>query len=194
MRCSFPFFDYYMKSPEERGHRESMNLIWNKLNEVKPTYWIHLEDDWLYFRKEAYVSRAIKYLTMYEDKNVHQVVFNRNYGVVYGDLERNGGIRLEDGFILHEKRGDISGKNCGYWPHYSLQPSISRASKILELGNYDSSNKFFERDYANKYFACEYMTGFFDSVYSIHIGKQHWEKDGKNAYKLNEVSQFNSEK
>jgi tetratricopeptide (TPR) repeat protein len=192
MRCAFPFFDYYMKSPEERGHRESMNLIWNKLNEVKPTYWIHLEDDWLYFRKEAYVSRAIKYLTIYENKNVHQVVFNRNYGVVYGDLERNGGIRLEDGFVLHEKRGGISGKNCGYWPHYSLQPSMSRVSKILELGNYDSPNKFFERDYANKYFACEYMTGFFNSVYSIHIGKQHWETDGKNAYKLNDVSQFNS--
>ena len=193
MRCLFPFFDYYMKSPEERGHRESMNLIWNKLNEVKPTYWIHLEDDWLYFRKEAYVSRAINYLETYEDKNVHQVVFNRNYGLVYSDMERNGGIRLEDGFILHEKRDDIGGRHCGYWPHYSLQPSMSRVSKILELGNYDSPNKFFERDYANKYFAHGYMTGFFNSIYSIHIGKQHWEKDGKNAYALNEVPQFNSE-
>jgi len=192
MRCAFPFFDYYMKSPEERGHRESMNIIWNKLNEMKPTYWIHLEDDWLYFRKEAYVSRAIQYLTAHEDKNVHQVVFNRNYGVVYSDLERNGGIRLDNGFVLHEKRDNISGKNCGYWPHYSLQPSMSRVSKILELGNYDSPNKFFERDYANKYFAHGCMTGFFNSIYSIHIGKQHWEKDGKNAYALNEVTQFNS--
>jgi hypothetical protein len=35
------------------------------------------------------------------------------------------------------------------------------------------------------------MTAFFNSIYSIHIGKQHWEKDGKNAYALNEVPQFN---
>ena len=33
------------------------------------------------------------------------------------------------------------------------------------------------------------MTAFFNSIYSIHIGKQHWEKDGKNAYALNDVSQ-----
>ena len=190
MRANYPFFDYYMKSPAERGHRESMNLIWNKLKELKPKYWIHLEDDWLYFRNQYYVSRALHYLEHYENKNIHQVVFNRNYGLMYNDMDRNGGIVLEPGFLLHEKRDDIVGKHCGYWPHYSLQPSMSRVSKILELGNYDSPNKFFERDYANKYFAHGNQTGFFNSIYSIHIGKQHWETEGKNAYALNEVPQF----
>ena len=192
MRTRYPFFEYYMKSPEERGHRESMNLIWNKLKELKPKYWIHLEDDWLYFRNESYVSRALDYLTRYESKNIHQVVFNRTYGLMYTDMDRNGGITLEPGFILHEKRDDIVGKHCGFWPHYSLQPSMSRVSKILELGNYDSANKFFERDYANKYFAHGNLTGFFNSIYSIHIGKQHWETEGKNAYALNEISQFSA--
>jgi hypothetical protein len=110
---------------------------------------------------------------------------------MYTDLERTGGISLEPGLILHEKRDGIQGRNCGYWPHYSLQPSVVRASKILELGNYNSPNKFFERDYADRYFAKGYMTAFFNSIYSIHIGKQHWEKDGKNAYALNEIPQFN---
>jgi lipopolysaccharide biosynthesis glycosyltransferase/predicted O-methyltransferase YrrM len=32
---------------------------------------------------------------------------------------------------------------------------------------------------------------FFDSVHSIHIGKQHWETEGKNAYALNSEAQFN---
>jgi len=190
MRTQYPFFDYYMKSPEERGHRESMNLIWKKLSEMKPLYWIHLEDDWVYIRKEFYVSRALSYLIKYEERNVHQIVFNRNYGVVYDQLRGNGGIELEPGFTLHEKRDDIVGPNSGYWPHYSLQPSMTRVSKILELGNYDSPNKFFERDYADKYFAGGNQTGFFSSIHSIHIGKQHWEKDGMNAYTLNEVPQF----
>jgi tetratricopeptide (TPR) repeat protein len=191
MQQHYPFFHYYMKTPNERGHRESMNLIWQKLAELKPTYWIHLEDDWLYFKKDSYVTRALDVLTKYESENVHQVVFNKNYGLAFCDLDRVGGLMLNPGTVLHEKRDGLVGKNCGYWPHYSLQPSMVRTRVALDLGNYDSPNKFFERDYADRYYAKGYMTAFFNSIYSIHIGKQHWEKEGKNAYALNEVSQFN---
>ena len=189
MVAEFPFFTYYMKTDQEKGHRESMNIIWNKLAEVKPQYWIHLEDDWLYFRKKAYVGDAIRLLEKYESQDIHQVVFNRNYGVIYEDIDRVGGIDMGD-CILHEKRDGLVGKNCGYWPHYSLQPSMVRARIVLELGDYTSPNVFFERDYANKYFAAGHKTVFFPSIYSNHIGKQHWEKEGKNAYALNTVNQF----
>ena len=37
MKQQYPFFNYYMKSPSEKGHRESMNIIWNKLKELQPT-------------------------------------------------------------------------------------------------------------------------------------------------------------
>jgi len=188
----YPFFTYYMKSPQEKGHRESMNIIWNKLLEIRPTYWIHLEDDWLFYHTGPYISNAIGYLEKYKNQNIRQVVFNKNYGLMYSDNARVGGIVLEDGLVLHEKRDGLVGKNCGYWPHYSLQPSVILTDTILSLGNYDSANKFFERDYAEKYFAAGYKTAFFPSIYSIHIGKQHWEKDGKNAYALNSIDQFNS--
>ena len=185
----FPFFSYYMKTDAEKGHRESMNIIWNKLNEVKPQYWIHLEDDWLFFRQKGYVNESIQLLEKYESLDIHQVVFNRNYGVIYEDMDRVGGISLGDA-ILHEKREGLVGKNCGYWPHYSLQPSMVRTRVILALGDYSSPNVFFERDYANKYFAAGYKTVFFPSIYSNHIGKQHWEKEGMNAYALNTIHQF----
>ena len=188
----YPFFQYYMKSPAEKGHRESMNIIWNKLREVRPTYWIHLEDDWLFYHTGPYVSKAITYLEKYKEQKIHQIVFNKTYGLMYSDIARVGGIVLEDGLVLHEKRDGIVGKNCGYWPHYSLQPSVMRADTAIELGNYDSANTFFERDYAEKYFAAGYKTAFFPSIYSIHIGKQHWETDGKNAYALNAIGQFNT--
>ena len=193
MQTQFPFFTYHMKSASEKGHRESMNVIWNKVAEVKPIYWIHMEDDWVYFKKENYVGRAIAALEKYEAQGIHQVVFNREYGLMMFDMQRVNVAPLgprEDGLVLHIKKEGVQGPNCAYWPHYSLQPSVCRASKILELGNYNSPNNFFERDYADKYHAAGYQTAFFDSIYSLHIGKQHWEKDGKNAYALNQVGQL----
>jgi glycosyltransferase involved in cell wall biosynthesis len=190
MLNEFPFFEYYMKGSTERGHRESMNIIWEKLAEVKPTYWIHLEDDWMYFHRGSYVERGIQALEKYRGQNINQVVFNRNYGVVYNDLERTGGFEQGDRIILHELNPNLPGRHSGYWPHYSLQPSICRTATILELGDYTTNHRFFERGYAEKYNAAGHKTAFFDSVYSTHIGKQHWETDGQNAYALNEVSQF----
>ena len=189
MQKKFPFFNYYMKTPKEKGHRESMNIIWNKLQELKPTYWIHLEDDWLFLTSEQYVRRGISLLDKYESQKIHQLVFNREYGLMIQDLDRTSGVLLEKGVWLHTQT-EVQGKNCAYWPHYSMQPSIVRTSTILELGNYTSPNTFFERDYANKYAAAGYKTMFFNGIYSLHIGKQHWEKEGKNAYALNEEGQF----
>lgn len=191
MKATFPFFEYVFKGPEEKGHRESMNIIWTKLNGLKPTFWIHMEDDWMYFQKKAYITEGIKYLDRYEGARINQVVFNKNYGDIYSDMGISGGIEIEREFLLHEKRSGLPGKNCGYWPHYSLRPSIVRTKVILELGNYDSANTSFEKDYAIKYHSADYQTGFFPSIYSLHIGKQHWEKEGKNAYALNETAQFN---
>ena len=190
MKNIYPFFEYYFKSEEEKGHRESMNIIWNKLDEIKPTYWIHLEDDWLFFKSEKYITNAINILEKYQDQNVQQVVFNKHYGLMMSQMDINGGIVLEPGVILHEKTENITGRNCAYWPHYSLHPSVIRTSTILKLGNYNSSNSFFERDYAEKYYLNGYKTAFFSSIYSLHIGKQHWEKEGKNAYALNNIDQF----
>jgi len=192
MRQQYPLFEYHMKGPEDKGHRESMNLIWDKLGQVKPKYWIHLEDDWLFFKKEHYITRAIEALEKHEDKHVSQIVFNREYGLMMRDMRRTNVEGLgdkEDGLVLHVMGRNHNGLHCGYWPHYSLHPSVCRASTFLTLGNYNSANVFFERDYAEKYNAAGYKTAFFDSIYSLHIGKQQWEKEGQNAYMLNSISQ-----
>jgi tetratricopeptide (TPR) repeat protein len=193
MLTQYPFFQYHMKSPEEKGHRESMNVIWEKVKELNPTYWIHMEDDWLYFKKDSYVTRSISALEKYESQGVHQIVFNREYGLMMNDMERVNVAPFgeqKEGLVIHLRGEGFQGPNCAYWPHYSLQPSVCRASKIIELGDYKSANTFFERDYAEKYNAAGYKTIFYDFIYSLHIGKQHWEKDGQNAYALNQVAQL----
>ena len=194
MAKTYPFFNFYMKTSKEKGHRKSMNIIYDKLQEYKPKYWIHLEDDWLFFQKGSYVEKSIKFLEKYESRNIHQILFNRNYTEVYDQWTTNGGEPLEPGFTVHLKSDNIPGRNCGYWPHYSFRPSMVRVETIFELGNYDSPNTFFERDYADRYFAKGYKSGFYDTICSLHIGKLTSDKTGTNAYTLNNAGQFGEAK
>jgi hypothetical protein len=196
MRSQFPFFEYYMKGPTEKGHRESMNIIWNKLKEVNPEYWIHLEDDWLFFKREAYIGRSIKTLETYKYKNVHQILFNRNYGELYAThgWDIGGGLLLDNKTLLHVKDMKVQGRNSTYWSHYSFRPSMVRVSKILELGNYDSPNTFFEQEYANRWTTRGFQSAFFNTISCLHIGKLTSDTSGTNAYTLNEVKQFSGVK
>ena len=191
MAKAYPFLHFHNKTKKEKGHRQSMNIIFDKLKELKPTYWIHLEDDWLFFQNDSYVAKSIAFLEKYKSRGINQILFNRNYTEVYDQWDTNGGEPLEPGFTVHLKSDTIPGRNCGYWPHYSFRPSMTRVETILELGNYDSANTFFERDYADKYFAKGYKSGFYDTICSIHIGKLTSDKTGTNAYTLNNAGQFN---
>jgi len=189
MRVMYPFLSFYMKTPQEKGHRASMNIIWNYLKEQEPKYWIHMEDDWLFYREDTYVAKSIDFLDRYRDKGFRQILYNRNYAETFDGYGINGGIPLEPGFLEHEHSDTVKGRNCAYWPHYSFRPSMILVDSILQLGNYDSPNTFFERDYANRYKAAGYKSAFFDTVCSTHIGKLTSDKTGENAYSLNKEDQ-----
>jgi hypothetical protein len=196
MLKNYSFFKYYFKKEDEKGHLSSMNIIWNKLNELKPEYWIHLEDDWLFFKPFNYVSESIEFLNKHKKNNIHQILFNKNYGEIINDYELVGGSIINNNlnYLLHIKDEVIeNGRNCAYWPHYSFRPSMILTSTILKLGDYTSINTFFERDYADKYYSNGYQSAFFNEITSIHIGKLTSDKISMNAYKLNEISQFNSD-
>jgi GR25 family glycosyltransferase involved in LPS biosynthesis len=195
MMKMYPFFHFYFKNIEEKGHRQSMNIIWNKLNELKPKFYLHLEDDWLFINKCNYIKESISFLERFECEKIHQILFNKNYAEVINDYNLVGGkiIDKNNKFKLHIKdEAILSGLNCAYWPHFSFRPSVIRTSAVLALGNFDSPNTFFERDYADKYFNAGYMSAFFNEVNSIHIGKLSYKSqtDKKNAYELNGEEQF----
>ncbi len=194
MTSHYPFINFYMKKPEEKGHRVSMNIIWNKLNEMKPKYWIHIEDDFLFYIKGQYINNSIKFLE--SQTHIKQVLFNRAYSETIEDLNMRGYIPVSKGFVVHEHSTDsFPYRNCQYWPHYSFRPSIVETSVILELGNYDSYNAFFEMDYAYKWTNAGYKSAFFDLVCCRHIGRLTSERNKqtiKNSYELNNESQFNN--
>jgi hypothetical protein len=196
MLTLFPWIEYYMKNIQEKGHRNSMNIIYNKLNELKPTYWIHMEDDFLFHNKMDYIEESINALNSdwALENNVKQVIFNRNYAETIDNYNTKGHINVNDKFSLHKHcNGKFDYINCHYWPNYTLNPSITNTQTILELGNYDSKNTFFEIDYAKKWTEKGYTSAFFNRINSRHIGRllsQSSDKTQKNSYDLNQENQF----
>jgi hypothetical protein len=182
-----------MKSNDEKGHRQSMNIIWNKLNELKPVYWIHMEDDFLFHYKTNYIEQAIDGLKC---NDVKQILFNRNYGEIIDSYNTKGHINATNAtnIVLHNHFiNNCNYINCHYWPHYSFRPSLTETKTILELGNFDSKNQFFEMDYAKKWTASGHKSGFFNRITCRHIGRLTSDRNTKivkNAYDLNNEAQF----
>ena len=199
MRSTYHWMDFYMKTPSEKGHRTSMNIIWNKLNDLRPDYWIHLEDDFLFYHPMNYVGEALAALKSKPciSAGIKQIVFNRNYAETLDNYKSKGHVATGLPTIVahvHKPNESITHyQNSHYWPHYSFRPSMTEVKAILKLGNYDSRNQFFERDYANKWFKANYKTAFFDRITHKHIGRLTSEINSgtvKNAYELNDEAQF----
>jgi len=55
----YPFIDFQMKSLQEKGHLISMNMIYNFLKNKGVSFWIHIEDDMLFFYPNSYVTIGI---------------------------------------------------------------------------------------------------------------------------------------
>ena len=201
MQSKYPWIDYYMKCVQEKGHRASMKIIWSKLNELRPEYWIHMEDDFLFHTPGSYIEKATQMMTDARNSgyNVRQILYNRNYGETISDYKLQGHRmlqRMKYEMALHEHKivgDDIAYSNCHYWPHYSFRPSIIDVEAILTIGDYDTPNQFFEMDYANKWTQLGFMSGFYNQITNRHIGRLTSERNDKsqpNAYELNQENQF----
>ena len=199
MQKAYPWIDFYMKDATEKGHRASMNIIWDKLTETRPEYWIHMEDDFLFHTPDSYVAKATQMMVDSRNAgyNVRQILYNRNYGETIKDYKMQGHRILRNmthDVALHQhKTGDFAYGNCHYWPHYSFRPSMIDVNAILILGNYDTPNQFFEMDYANRWQSLGFLSGFYNQITNRHIGRLTSERDDKskpNAYELNDENQF----
>ena len=128
-----------------------------------------MEDDWEFLKEGSYVEKATKWLAKYEKQNIAQIFFNKGYGEIPSDKDSKGGYSLEPGLMAHVQNEE--GAPCGYWPHFSLRPSVTRAEVIRKLGTFDFANVFFEMDYANKYVQAGYKIAYFDCISCKHIGR-----------------------
>ena len=193
----YPFIKLYPKNTlDEKGHKKSMNIIYEKIEELKPKYWIHLEDDFEFYDIDDYISKGIKCLELLKNENAKQVLFNRNYGETVKDYNIKGHLDIiYKDFCLHDysPKETLHYSNCKYWPNYSFRPSIIDVESILEIGNYDTDETFFEMAYAKKWTSKGYRSAFFNKLTCLHTGRltsQRNNKEIKNAYDLNGEDQF----
>jgi GR25 family glycosyltransferase involved in LPS biosynthesis len=213
VQAEFPFVTL-VRRPGERGHRASMNWIHATLAaDPSIQYWVQLEDDWRFVRRDAYITRgraALEALGPLEalaatgplgpSHGVAQVAFNRHYAETYAEGWALVGSAAPlppgvcDGVVLHSQDPVPSGPNCAYWPHFTFRPSILRAADVVALGPFDAPQVFFERGYADKWTATGLRTAFFNTVSCVHTGKLTNQNNATvaNAYTLNGVEQFGS--
>ena len=204
MKLLYPFFDFYFKTPEEKGHPSSMNIIRNK---ITTPYLFHMEDDWEFYTENVYINNCLTILS--SNSNIKQCLINKNYAETPIDIRIKGGFlkytELGESYYVHEhvpkekyqefvnKYGNVP--NCAYWTHYSFRPSIIK-TEIFQLGEYITS-PYFEIDYSYKYFQNGWESAFLPSIYCKHIGRLTSERGDTtkiNAYDLNDEDQFDNAK
>ena len=56
----YEWIEYHMQDETQIGLLHSMNIIWNKINEIKPTYWIHIQEGFVFHVSRSYVLDAIR--------------------------------------------------------------------------------------------------------------------------------------
>lgn len=168
----FPFFNFIYP---EQNLVNSLNLIRNIIRKEKPKYILQLQDNWLFFKKDKYISKMKNILNK---KNIHQVLFNQCYANTYEEICLKGFIDnnfyYEQLYLNQEEFKEFTienGQNNTYWPHYSLRPS-------LYLGNiYDKLSEFkdisdFEKEFALRYTDEGFKTGFLKGVCCRQLDKK----------------------
>jgi len=203
----YPFFEFRLKTHEEKGHPRSMNIIRAM---VTTPFVFHMEDDWMFYCRRTYLSDALEVLGE-GDGRVFQCLVNKNYAETGEDFNIAGGDfrTTKDGlrYYVHEyvPPGDAPreavwkakhqnpAKHCNYWKHFSFRPSLMSTRVLTDLGAFDERVSHFEQEYANRYVGRGWESAFLEGVYSKHIGRLTTERGDKtktNAYKLNNEAQF----
>ena len=176
-----------------------MNLLRDTVNSP---FWLHLEDDWQFFWRGPYVTRALEILG--DDPSLAQVAFNRNYGetlecrrIVGGELRCTGtGLRYRrhehveretPAWERHLAALPAGARTVAYWPHFTLRSSLMRTPAVKSVESFQAGTGHFELEFAERYAAAGLRTAFFDSITCLHTGRLTSEGPGEgrvSAYEL----------
>lgn len=117
MREKYPFFEFYMKTPEEKGHAQSMNIIRTYARNQNIPYIFHMEDDWEFIVQDEFIGKCLKVVG--SNPCIKQCITNQHYALNTDQFDIIGGenATTDDGmkYLIHEH---ISNKE--YCIKYSL--------------------------------------------------------------------------
>lgn len=201
MKKDWPFFEFIWKTPEQKGHPKSMQILTSM---ITTPYLIHIEDDRLLLDRRHYVKEMIDILE--SDAALGQVVFNKNYREtatenICGGVEKTTPRRTlyyehehcitdEEITNFNKRHNNITALNCYYYPHFSLAPSMIRTDIFKTLKFEDEL--CFEYKFAQRYVSSGFKTAFLPGYYFKHIGRLTSDKHSLtcNAYDLLTTPQF----
>ena len=201
MKKDWPFFEFIWKTPEQKGHPKSMQILTSM---ITTPYLIHIEDDRLLLDRRHYVKEMIDILE--SDAALGQVVFNKNYKEtatenICGGVEKTTPRRTlyyehehcitdEEICNFNKRHNNITALNCYYYPHFSLTPSMIRTDIFKTLKFEDEL--CFEYKFAQRYVSSGFKTAFLPGYYFKHIGRLTSDKHSLtcNAYDLLTTPQF----
>lgn len=205
MKKLYPFLTFIRKTPAQKGHARSINML---LKHVKTDYLFHLEDDWQFFHKDNFLTYLFDIL--HDREEIKQALLNNTYGEVLEKDKLVGGHKytthsmklnyLEHEFCPTKEEMDTFNTkwgfqpNCAYWPHFSFRPGLTKTEIFKKLGPFKEDVWHFEMNYAYNYVKEGYKTCFLPGLVCKHIGKLTSDKNGINAYVLNDEVQFTGEK
>jgi GR25 family glycosyltransferase involved in LPS biosynthesis len=208
IKFQYPFFEFYYKTLEENGNLNSMNIIQSL---VKTPYILHLEEGWLFIKKDYIIQPALHILDctqfhcidkaaqkLFENQKhtIAQVLFNVNYHK-NNNYIINGGFMIETTTlpnvkcVLHEyyPPEDISTSrlsnlhNMADWPYFSLKPSIFKREIFDTLGPFKHPQSF-EKNYAVQYYLHGYLSCFYDKILTTYYKNEEmtFMPQSKNKY------------
>jgi len=152
----FPFFDFiYLENDEI----ECLNLIRNIVRKEKPQYVLYLQDNWLFFKKDKYLSKMKNIL---DKKEIQQVLFNQCYGKYYQDIDLKDFID-KDFYYEHLYQEDS-------WPYFSLYPSLFLGKIFDKLGEFQNLPQF-EKEFALRFTDEGFKTGFLKGIHCRQLEK-----------------------
>jgi glycosyltransferase involved in cell wall biosynthesis len=160
MQKEFPFIRFIWKKTGERGHCQSMNILFSQ---VKTDYQLQWEDDWLFKRPDNYITGAFE--IMMAEEQIKQVSFDNRFG---GIQKRTPSGLFYTGWdfkpdscpdLKDERFEELFIHGVHSYPGWSLNPGLNDFKALKEqIGKFKDFKKkgVFEINYARRF----YLAGF----------------------------------
>lgn len=182
MKLHYPFFKFIFKTPEQKGHAKSLNMLWQH---ITTTFVMHFEDDWLchehFLIKDILQLRLDHIILRRNCRGEHIAINDRLWKYVYNPKNycKPFDNKLYDIEFMTQNNIDPTNffgnspiDTHWWWPGFSLNPCVFNFSKYKKIGLFNENIKplLFEYDFALRCYFNNLET-YFTDLYIEHIGE-----------------------
>ena len=148
LRKSYPEFTFIDKDKNNKGQANSLNMIIDKLSDYK--FWLHWEDSW--YSIGPTLRKTYNLMNSSEINHMQLTKKDLLYNLPEVDNDHIKCINIVDykmikaNYILKDmwKHWEINDldwsvwKSSGWWPFFSLRPSMNKVDVILNTGYFNT--------------------------------------------------------